>query len=376
VRIGIDARLYHADRTGIGSYTAHLLQSFARLAPEDEFVLFTDTALSPPGPNFSNAVIKVRKRILWTLLFLPFTLRSHRVELFHGTANFELPPLAPCPLVSTVHDLIPLYFPELVSKKFYLLFRGLIGGALGRSSRVITDSEYSRQDILDRFSIPPEKVTVIPLAPHPRFSADPDPERDRSVREQYGLTGRYLLFVGAFEPRKNIPFLVDAFVSFRHGFEAGGKYQLVLAGGPGYRGREIAGEIRARRLEPAVRLLGYVPDEDLPSLYRGADILVLPSLYEGFGLPALEAMACGTPVLAADSSSLPEIIGPAGKVFSLDGTDPLTESIAALTSSEETLAEMSRQGLEWSARFTWDKTALRTLEVYREVLEKSQGGSR
>ena len=127
MRIGIDARLYLAERTGIGSYTAHLVQSFAEQAPGDEFVLFTDRQVPVPAANFSNAVIEVKKRILWTLFFLPVALRSRKVDLFHGTANFELPPFAPCRLVSTVHDLIPLHFPELVSKKFYLLFRSLIG---------------------------------------------------------------------------------------------------------------------------------------------------------------------------------------------------------------------------------------------------------
>ncbi len=267
MRIGIDARLYLAERTGIGSYTAHLIQSLVRLAPEEEFLLFTDGPIPMPGPNCSNPVIGVKKRILWTLFFLPFKLRTHRVELFHGTANFELPPFAPCRLVSTVHDLIPLHFPELVSKKFYLLFRSLIARTLRRSDRVITDSEYSRRDILERFPIPPEKVVVIPLAPHPRFGPDAA-GGDRTVRAKYGLTGRYLLFVGVFEPRKNIPLLVEAFDIFRRDYKEGKAFQLALAGGAGYRGRDIADGIRRRRLEPSVRLLGYVPDEDLPALYR------------------------------------------------------------------------------------------------------------
>jgi glycosyltransferase involved in cell wall biosynthesis len=374
VRIGIDARLYRAERTGIGSYTAHLIQSFARLAREEEFLLFTDEPVPLPGPNFSNPVIRVKKRILWTLLFLPFMLRTNRVDLFHGPANFELPPFAPCRLVSTVHDLIPLHFPELVSKKFALLFRTLIGRTLERSDRVITDSEFSRRDILERFSVPPEKVVVTPLAPHPRFAGEGDPDGDRAIRDRYGLPGRIILFVGVFEPRKNVPFLVDAFNTFRRDFPEGRDFQLALAGGEGYRGAEIADAVRRQNLEPSVRILGYLPDEDLPGLYRQAELLVLPSRYEGFGLPALEAMACGTPVLAADTSSLPEIVGSAGEIFPLEDPGGLAERMAALAASPEKLREMSKRGLERAASFTWEKTARKTLGIYRDVLGETGGG--
>jgi glycosyltransferase involved in cell wall biosynthesis len=368
VRVGIDARLYLADRTGIGSYTAHLLQSYARCAGTDEFVLFTDTAVSCPEKNFRNVPITVRKRILWTLFFLPLRLGRERLDLFHGTANFELPPLAPCPRVATVHDLIPLYFPELVSRKFALLFRTLIGRTIRRAARVITDSEFSRADILRRFDVPAEKVVTIPLAPHPRFGPEDD-GTGAAVRRKYGLARRYFLFVGVFEPRKNIPFLVDAYEEFRR---AGGNgIQLVLAGGAGFRGREIADGIRRRNLEPDVRLLGYVPDEDLPALYREAELCIVPSRYEGFGLPVLEAMACGTAVLAADASSLPEVVGPAGDLFPLGESGGLARKLAALSGSREELLQKGRQAVSWARRFTWEETARRTLDVYRSAIEEA-----
>jgi len=341
---------------------------------EDDFLLFTDAPVPLPGPNFSNSVIGVRKRILWTLFFLPFRLRSERVDLFHGPANFELPPFAPCRLVSTVHDLIPLHFPELVSKKFYLLFRSLIGRTLQNSDRVITDSEFSRQDILRRFPVPPEKVVVTPLAPHPRFTANGDAKRDREICVRYGLRGRYILFVGVFEPRKNIPFLVEAFTAFRRDFAEGKDFQLALAGGAGYQGGDIAEGVRRQDLDPAVRLLGYVPDGDLPALYRQAELLVCPSRYEGFGLPPLEAMACGTPVLAADTSSLPEIVGNAGEVFPLESPESLAERMASLFATPERLRGMSDAGLERAATFTWEKTAAMTLDIYRQVLGEAEAG--
>lgn len=372
MRIGIDARLYRAERTGIGSYTAHLIQSFARLAAEDEFVLFTDAPVPLPGVNFRNSVIDVRKRILWTLCFLPFRLRSERVDLFHGPANFEIPPAAPCRLVSTVHDLIPLHFPELVSRKFALLFRALMGRTLKNSDKVITDSEFSRQDILSRYPVPPEKVVVTPLAPHPRFNNAGDPGADREICRKHGLERPYLLFVGVFEPRKNIPFLVEAFNIFRRDCGAGREFQLALAGGKGYRGEDIVRKVLRRGPEPSVRLLGYVPDDELPALYRQAELFVFPSRYEGFGLPPLEAMACGVPVITSNTTSLPEVVGDAGVMIDPYDTGELVASMKRLLSDESHCHRLRQAGLQRATHFTWEGAAKETLKVYQGINDLHQ----
>jgi glycosyltransferase involved in cell wall biosynthesis len=272
-----------------------------------------------------------------------------------------------------VHDLIPLHFPELVSRKFALLFRALMGRTLKNSDKVITDSEFSRQDILSRYPVPPEKVVVTPLAPHPRFNNAGDPGADREICRKHGLERPYLLFVGVFEPRKNIPFLVEAFNIFRRDCGAGREFQLALAGGKGYRGEDIVRKVLRRGPEPSVRLLGYVPDDELPALYRQAELFVFPSRYEGFGLPPLEAMACGTPVLAADTSSLPEIVGSAGEIFPLKSPEGLAERLAVLLAAEDRLQAMGEAGLKRAAEFSWEKTARMTLRVYRQVLGGGEG---
>jgi len=369
VRVGIDARLITAQRTGIGSYTASLVAALARLGSPEEFVLFTDEPLTElPQRGFTNAIIPVKKRLLWTFGALPGACRMRRLDLFHGTTNFELPFFAGCPLVATVHDLIPLRYPAAVSRRFRLLFGALIGRTLRAARLVMTDAEYTRREILERFPVSPEKVVTVPLAADPVFSPGADPVQLRRVRERYGLGMRYLLFVGVFEPRKNIPLLVDAFEIFRREFPHGATFQLALAGGAGWHGAQIAEAVHRRGLDPAVRLLGYVPAEDLPWLYRGAELAVVPSLYEGFGLPALEAMACGTPVLVADASTLPEIVGDAGELFAPGDPALLARRIAEITAAPARLAAMRERGLARAAGFSWERTARTTLAVYREAL--------
>lgn len=368
MRIGIDARLATAPRTGIGSYTGSLLAALGRGGGSDQFVLFTDKPLpGPPRQGFANTVLPVRQRYLWAFGSLPGACRRERLDLFHGTSNFELPFFAGCPLVATVHDLIPLRCPGAVSRRYRLLFRALIGRAVRAARFVMTDAEYTRREILESFPVAPHKVVTVPLAAGPSFTPDPDPVGRRRVCSRHGLGQRYLLFVSVFEPRKNIPLLVDAFEIFRREYPHGSAFQLALAGGAGWHGAEIAETVRRRGLDPAVRILGYVPEEDLPWLYRGAELVVVPSRYEGFGLSALEAMACGAPVLAANASSLPEIVGDAGEFFALDDPDLLARRIAELTAAPERRAAMSERGIARAAGFTWERTAGRILEVYREA---------
>ena len=368
MRIGIDARLAAAPRTGIGSYTGSLIAALGRCDGPDRFVLFSDEPLPEiPGARFASAVLPVKQRLLWTFGALPGACRTQGLDVFHGTSNYEVPAFAGCPLVATVHDLIPLRCPGAVSPQYRLLFRVLISRALRAVRLVMTDAEYTRREILASFPVAPQKVVTVPLAAGPAFTPDPDPEQRERVCARHGLAGRYLLFVSVFEPRKNIPLLVDAFEIFRREYPHGPAFQLALAGGAGWGGAEIAASVRRRGLDPAVKLLGYVPDEDLPWLYRGAELAVVPSQYEGFGLSALEAMACGTPVLAADTTSLPEVVGAGGEFFAPGEPALLARRIAEITAAPERRAAMREQGLARAAGFSWDRTARQVLEVYREA---------
>jgi len=366
VRVGIDARLANAPRTGIGSYTANLIAALSRTGAPERFVLFADAPLAAP-PGCETVILPARNRHAWTFAALPAACRRAQLDLFHGTANFAVPAYAGCPLVATIHDLIPLRFPAGVSRGHRLLFRVLVGRAVRAARRVITGSEFSRREILARFPAAAGKLAVVPYGVDPSFTAAGDPAADRRVRERHGLAGRYLLFVGVFEPRKNVPLLVDAFEILRHSRPEASDVQLALAGGAGWRGEAIAAGVRSRGLEPAVRLLGYVPDADLPALYRGATLAVVPSQYEGFGLPALEAMACGAPVLAAAAAALPETVGDAGELFAPGDPGLLAARMADLAAAPEHLAALRERGIARAAVFSWDRTAALTLAVYREA---------
>ncbi|HWR97763.1 MAG TPA: glycosyltransferase family 1 protein [Candidatus Methanoperedens sp.] len=366
MRIGIDARLANAPRTGIGSYTAHLVAALARAGAPERFVLFTDAPLDAPA-GCETVVVPGRNRHAWTFGRLPAACRRARLDLFHGTANFALPAFAGCPLVATVHDLIPLRFPAAVSRGHRLLFGTLVRRAIRASRRLNSEPVITRREILARFPRAAGKIAVVPYGVDPAFTAAGDAAADRRVRERHGLRGRYLLFVGVFEPRKNVPFLVDAFEILRHTRPEAADLQLALAGGAGWRGEAITAGVRSRGLEPAVRLLGYVPDADLPALYRGATLAVVPSQYEGFGLPALEAMACGAPVLAAEASALPETVGDAGELFAPGNPGLLAARLAELAAAPERLAALRERGLARAAAFSWDRCAAETLAVYREA---------
>jgi glycosyltransferase involved in cell wall biosynthesis len=368
MRIGIDARLANAPRTGIGSYTANLVAALARTGAPERFVLFADAPLAAP-PGCETVVLPGRHRHAWTFAKLPAACRRARLDLFHGTANFALPAFAGCGLVATIHDLIPLRFPAAVSRGHRLLFGALVGRAVRAARCVITGSAFSRREILERFPAAAGKIAVVPYGVDPAFTAAGDPEADRLVRARHGLVDRYLLFVGVFEPRKNVPLLVDAFEILRHAHPQASDLQLALAGGAGWRGEAIADGVRSRGLEPSVRLLGHVPDADLPALYRGATLALVPSQYEGFGLPALEAMASGAPVLAADATALPETVGDAGALFAPGDPALLAARIAELAGDPGRLAAMRERGLARAAAFTWDRCAAGTLAVYREAAE-------
>jgi glycosyltransferase involved in cell wall biosynthesis len=361
MRIAIDARLWAEPRSGIGRYTRSLTEHLVRLAPDERWILYVDRS---PGPALDGAEIRCLpwpQRLLWSLWHAPRDLRRRPVDVFHGVTGFELPGRGPWALVTTVHDLVPLRLPALVPARHRWAVRCFLGGALRRARRVIAVSEVTRAELLARYRMPPARVVVIPEAPAPHF-APPPAHALTAVRTRYGLARPYVLFVGLLEPKKNLGVLLDAIARLRRGGAWGGT-ELVVVGAPGW-GPDPAARVHALGLDGTVRFVGAVPDTDLPVLYGGALAFAFPSLWEGFGLPALEAMAAGAPVIASNRGALPEVTGGAA-LLTEPAVEPLADALGELLADPATRERLRAAGLARAAQFSWERTARETLAVYR-----------
>jgi glycosyltransferase involved in cell wall biosynthesis len=284
--------------------------------------------------------------------------------LFHATEHL-LPPLRAIPTVLTVHDLIWDHLPshhKLLNRWYLRLAMPLY---CRRATHVIAISEHTRRDLIAAYGIAPQKTSVIYEAAAPHFALQP-PETVAAARARYGLPDRYLLFVGTIEPRKNLVRLLSAFETARVGGLTDG---LVIVGQRGWLCDDFFARLEQSSARRAVLLPGYVPDSDLPAIYSGAQALMLPSLYEGFGLPVLEAMACGTPVLAAGVASIPEVGGEAASYFDPTSVDEMVLCIRRLLSDAGLGEEMRARGVARAARFSWERAAAETESVYDAVLD-------
>ena len=368
MRIGLDARLMGEPRSGIARYTRQLVTALAGLPGDEELVLFTDAPLEaiPASPRITQRCLGGPHRLVWSLWSLPRALAREPVDCYHSLTGFELPRSRRLRLVTTVHDLIPLTFPALTPWRHRVAFRLLIGGALRRADRIIAVSEATRRETLDRFRISPAKVVVVPQAVGEQFRPLEAPALRQALRERYALPGEYLLFVGLLEPKKNLPVLLEAFALLRRAGQAPAGIELVIAGAGGWDTEGLPRRVQRLGLDGAVRFLGPVPEADLPGLYSLALGFVFPSLWEGFGLPALEAMASGAPVVASARGALPELIGDAGLLVEPEA-GPLADALAVLVGDPGLRERLRARGLERARRFSWRRTAEETLAVYRAV---------
>jgi len=364
MRIGIDARLWGEPRSGIGRYTRTLVEALIRQEPDQHWALYLDRAAEGIPAGAVTRCLPWPQRLVWTLWAAPRALRADPVDVFHGVTGFELPVGVPGRLVTTVHDLVPLRWPALVPRRHRWAVRCLLGGALRRAARVIAVSEATRAELLARYRLAPEKVRVIHEAADPRFGPAAAPARS-AVRARYGLRAPYVLFLGLLEPKKNVGALLGAVARLR-AQGAWGPTELVVAGAAGW-GPDTGRAARRLGLDGVTRFLGPVPDADLPALYGEALAFVFPSLWEGFGLPVLEAMAAGTPVVASNRGALPEVT--AGAALLVDPRPaPLAEALGTILGDPGLQARLREAGLTRAAAFSWDRTAAQTLAVYREAL--------
>lgn len=365
MRIGVDLRLPTYQMGGISQYAIYLLGGLAELAADDEFLIFhsrKETRSFLPGdPRFA-------RRTLWTPCHhrieryaLATELAPARLDVFHSP-DFIPPAGGATRRVITVHDLTFLRYPEFLTAESRRYYNDQIRWAVEQADAISADSEATRQDLVELVGAPPERVTTIHLAANPVYTAPVSPDETAATLHEYSLQPGFILHVGTLEPRKNIPTLLRAYKRWRD--ETGRTNALLLVGGRGWLYDEIFAAIREQGLEESVRHVSGVSDARLAHFYRAASVLVAPSFYEGFGLPALEAMHAGCPVIASDCGSLPEVVGEAGML--LDPADDLawTAALESVIGDEAVAVRMRAAGLVQAARFTWRKTAEATLRLY------------
>jgi glycosyltransferase involved in cell wall biosynthesis len=370
-RIGIDAR--KLKDYGIGSYIRNLLEALGRL-PESGAYLFrvyarrSDAQALPELPDHFEVVHDDSPGYsVAELTRLPWRLLRDRLDLFHAT-HYVLPPLWRTRAVVTIHDIIHLLYPEfLPSRAAHVYARFMIRRALTRADRIVTVSYNTRRDLVDYFDIPAARIEVIYNGVSPRFNpAVPRGEKVR-VAEKLGISFPYLLFLGGEKPHKNVQNVVRAFGKARR--EHALPHALVLAGPLPQNPGRLEALISALELSQAIRVPGVVDDADLPALYAGADAFLYPTLYEGFGLPVVEAMACGTPVLTSSNSALQEIAGGHALLVDPMDVDAIAGGIVLLATDASARAEYSELGRRRALDFSWDRTAAKTLAVYEAALQ-------
>jgi len=367
--IGIDARIAYYSRGGIRSYVVHLLDALAALDGEIDYCILRsrkDRRAPLQGSSFQAVSCWTPAHHRFERWALGLEIARLDLDLLHSP-DFIPPAFGYGRSVITVHDLTFLYYPRFLTAESRRYYNDQIEWAVERADHILADSDATKVDLVSVLGTPSEKITVIHLAADPSFHPVPETEA-RETAERYDLTPGFLLFVGTLEPRKNIPGLLHAYRILRD--QNVTAEPLVLVGGKGWLYDEIFERVDRLALSEQVRFLDRVPDADLPGLYTAAKVLALPSFYEGFGLPALEAMSCGTPVVVADRASLPEVVGDAGILVDPEDPDGIAGGLARLLSDPALHARMRELGLARASTFSWERVAQETLGVYREVLSR------
>jgi glycosyltransferase involved in cell wall biosynthesis len=376
MRVGLDAIPLATPRTGVGHYTFELARHLALIAPSDEFELVSPFPFSAAsvqtGDNLPSNLRIVHKKVnslrrKWFALGLPLYIRQSAFDLFHGT-NYEVPLWGRCPSILTIHDLSLLLHPQTHEEKQVHRGQRRLPMMARTASRIVTPSESVRREVCEHLHIKPSKVISIPEAPRDIFRPIPI-EETIETRRRLRIEDEFILFVGTIEPRKNLLTLLKAFEEILRSTVL--CPQLVIAGREGWLTNELFSQVKKSGVEDRLRFTGYLSDEDLRALYSSCRAFVYPSLYEGFGLPPLEAMACGAPVITSQIPAITETVGTrAARLVSPTDAQALARSIVELFENENERQHLSANGLQRAAQFSWERTARLTLEVYTELLRK------
>ena len=382
MKIGIDTTSAVMQGGGIGRYTRELVQATLAQDSDNEYVLFS----APPPPGKSLAQIfpttgQVTHKIapvseqwlyrLWYRARLPISVQrfTGKLDLFHSP-DFVLPPVSGnIPTLLTVHDLSFVHFPEVYPEVLVNYLNKVVPWSVARATHILADSEATKQDLMAIWQVADEKISVLYSGVSAAFEKVEDAERITAVRQKYNLgEAPYLLSVGTVQPRKNYQMLIQAFAPLADKFP----HNLYIAGGKGWLYDEMMAEVEKQGLSERVRFIGFVDDEDLPTLYSAADLYLFPSIYEGFGLPMLEAMACGVPVIASDVSSLPEVGTETAVMLPPNDVTQWTQTMDTLLSGAARRQKMAVAGYQQVQKFSWKKASNQLLTIYQILHSQSK----
>jgi glycosyltransferase involved in cell wall biosynthesis len=372
MRIAIDYTPALRQGAGIGRYTRGLVEGLARIDSANLYTLFSagDRPSAGDWPaNFRLRTSPIPHRWLtvgWHRLRLPFPveLLAGACDLYHSP-DFTLPPLRRARGLVTIHDLSFLRVPECADPRLRAFLERAVPAAVVRAHRILADSENTRTDLIEILGVDPDRISVVTPAVEPRFRREDAAVRLENVRARYRLPERFILGLGTLEPRKNFTGLIAAFS--RLAGETGLPHALVIGGQPGWLYDGIYRQAEREDVAGRVLFPGFIADEDLPALYSLAEVFVFPSLYEGFGIPVLEAMACGTPVVTSNNSSLPEASGSAALMVDATDSAGLAGAIAKVLNDAELRRRMIAAGNEQASRFTWQRSAQALLKAYERA---------
>ena len=380
--IAVDAsEIGEINKSGRATFSINLLRALSIIDAVNRYSVFTVYDADKDALDNPNFNVKAMHRALqalppfitslswyyWYFTGLSLQLRQINPDIFFSLSP-SLPPCCPGPAVCIIYDLTPLTLQHAHRLDFKVRFKLQAADAVKRSDRLITISQDAKNEIISYFGVNPDKISIVyPGFDSSLFKPEPDSEKIRRTLRKYGIEGPYLLYIGTLEPKKNITRLIEAFCRLKK--DRGIDHKLVIAGKRAWKDSEIFDKIRRSGCESNIVFTGYVPQGELPTLINGADVFVFPSLHEGFGMPPLEAMACGTPVIVSNTSSLPEVVGDAAVTIDPYSTDAIADAIYRVSSDKDLRAQMRAKGLERARLFSWEKTARQTLQVLEDTLD-------
>lgn len=372
MQVGIDSRAAIWYRgTGMGTYTYQLIRNIYLIEKKNQYHFFLPNekfqGVDPLNSGVFQSIAQTKDKF-WEAVAAE-NIDPQGMDIYHVPQNgIGLPKIKRCPTVVTVHDLIPYILPETVGPAYLKIFKQEMPRILSEADHVITVSQHSRNDLIKIMKLPPEKISVIYEAPESTYRKVNKEISKQRLQNKYGITDPYLLYLGGFSPRKNLNGLVKAYAQLKKELAKPPKLVIIGRHSPSF--PPLAALVAKLGLEKDVLFPGFAPVQDLPFLYNAAELFIYPSFYEGFGLPPIEALACGTPTIVSNISSLPEVVGDAALKVDPHSQQAMTQAMYRLLTEEDLRRDLIKKGMRRSEEFSWTKTASQTIKIYQDMCGK------